>query len=232
MPTKLTNKQTRKSVKKNFEIDSENFPVETEKNSFTMEEKDNKRIKPVYFVVVLILIIIGLAGYFFKDKYLAAIVNGKPVFKLELSKRMESVYGKETLENLIVERLIGEEVVKNGVLVTDEEINKEVEKVSATLGSGVKIEDALKFQGLTMEEFKKQLKMRLQVNKLLEKNITVSTEEVDTYIKDNGKTLIATAEAEKKVEAEQKIKEQKISDSIQTWISDLLAKAKITRFLK
>lgn len=232
MPTKLTNKQTRKTVKKNFEIDSGNLSVESEKDSFSLEEKNDKKIKPIYFVFVLLAIIIGLAGYFFKDKYLAAIVNGKPVFKFELAKRMESVFGKETLENLIVERLIGEEVVKNGVVVTDEEINKEVEKVSGTLGSGIKIEDALKFQGLTMEEFKKQLKMRLQVNKLLEKNITVSTEEVDKYIKDNGKTLVATAEAEKKTEAERTIKEQKISDSIQKWISDLLAKAKITRFLK
>ncbi len=57
-------------------------------------------------------------------------------------------------------------------------------------------------------------------------------EELDKFIKDNDKLLTASGEAERKTEAEAKLKEQKISAKIQTWVSELIAKAKITRFLK
>jgi len=72
----------------------------------------------------------------------------------------------------------------------------------------------------------------LQLNKILEKEITISEEEVTKFIEENGKTLVATGEAERKTEARKQLKEQKINESLQTWIEGLLAKAKITRFLK
>ena len=76
------------------------------------------------------------------------------------------------------------------------------------------------------------MSLRLQVNKILENEVTVSNEEIDKYIKDNGKLMVATGEAERKIEANEKLKEQKISEKIQQWIGDLLSKSKITRFLK
>ena len=192
-----------------------------------------KDILKVHLRILIIVILAGaIAGYFFRDKFLAAIVNGKPIFRYQLNKNLTASFGKETLENLIVERLIKEEVKKNQVVVTDGDIDKEVEKISRTLSGGMKIEDALKAQGMTLDNLKTQLRLRLQVNKILEKETTVSGEEIDKFLKDNGKSLTATGEAEKRVEATTILKEQKLSAKIQTWISDLLAKAKISRYLK
>lgn len=180
----------------------------------------------------LILAIIALSGYVFKDKFIAAIINGKPIFRYQLNKRLVSVYGKETLENLIIENLINEQVAKNKVAVAEKEINAEVEKISATLGAGTKIEDVLKLQGVTLKDFRDQIKMRLEVSKILEKGLTITDEEIAKYVKDNAKSLTASGEAELKAEAKDKLKEQKISEQIQTWVADLIKNAKITRFLK
>lgn len=192
-----------------------------------------KNILKIHLTFLLIVVVVlGVLGYFFRDKFLAAIVNGKPVLRYQLNKSLTASYGKETLENLIVEQLIKEEVKKNQIVVTIEEIDKEVEKISKNLSGGMKIEDALKAQGMTLDNLKTQLKLRLQVNKILEKDVSVTDEEIDKFLKDNGKSLTATVEAEKRTEATNILKEQKLSSKIQTWISDLLAKAKISRYLK
>lgn len=191
-----------------------------------------KILKKHLLVLAVLVILIAVLGYFFKDKIIIAIVNGKPIFRYELSQRLTSTFGKETLENIIVEKLIREEAGKKGIVIGDSDVEKEVEKIGKSLGNGMKIEDVLKMQGVSLADFKNQLKLRLQVNKILEKEITVSDEEIDKFIKDNSRALIATGEAEKKTEAREKLKEQKISEQIQKWIGDLLAKSKITRFLK
>ena len=190
-----------------------------------------KKRKTAILIAIVILAIAGLA-FLFKDKFIVATINGKPIFRYELNQRLTGSFGKETLENLIVERLIKEEATKKNVVVNEGDISKEVQKVEASLGAGTKLEDVLKYQGVSLAEFKNQLELRLKVNRILEKEITVTQEEVDKYLKDNEKTMIATGEAERKAEATAKINEQKINERIQTWISELLSKAKINRFLK
>lgn len=178
------------------------------------------------------LLILGLLGFLFREHFVVAIVNGRPVLRYELDKKLASSFGKETLENLIIEKLIQEEARKQKVVVTEEEVDAEVEKISQSLGEGDKIEEILALQGMTLKDLREQLKMRLQVNKILEKDISISDEEVSQFVKENGQVLTATDEAEKKAEARERIKEQKISEKVQAWVSELLQNAKISRFLK
>lgn len=220
-----------KSVKKTDEVNKILKEKDSNSPRFAIKKETFKKvILPLIFLAVLIL---GLLGYFFKDRIIVAIVDNRPIFRFELNQRLtSSVFGKETLENMIVEQLIVQESRKRGINITEEDLNKEIDKISKNLGEGVKIEDALKFQGISLPEFKRQLSIRVQLNRILEKEISVSSEEIDKYMKDNAKTLIATIEAERRNEANEKIKEQKISEKVQTWVNDLLSKAKISRFLK
>lgn len=224
--TKVTSK--RSVAQKDYSFDSgEGTLVATTETP----EKVLRKRKFLY-LLPLIAVVLLAGGYFFKDKFLAATINGKPIFRYELNKRLTAIFGKETLENLIVERLIQKEAKNKAVTVTEKDIEDEIAKLEKNLGAGMKLEDALKMQGVTLADFKNQLKLRFQVNKILEKEITVSPNEIDKYLKDSAKTIVATGESERKEEAKQRLMEQKISERIQTWVSELLAKAKITRFLK
>jgi len=204
--------------------------VLSERSSFWSKKKFGLKTPVLAFLVFII--VLGLLGFLLKDKFLVATINGRPVFRYELTQRLTSTYGKEALENLIVEKLIKDEAKKRGVSVSEQDVEQEAKKLEKSLGEGVTLEDALKFQGVSLADFKKQLELRLQLNKILEKEITISEEEVTKFIEENGKTLVATGEAERKTEARKQLKEQKINESLQTWIEGLLAKAKITRFLK
>jgi foldase protein PrsA len=182
-------------------------------------------------ILVLILVIAGLLGFRYKDQFIVATINGKPVFRHELNQRLTANFGKETLENIIVEKLIREEARKQQVSIAKEEIDDEIAKISESLGE-TKIEDLLKLQGVTLADFREQLRIRLQVNRILEKEITISDEDVAKFIEENGASLVATDEAEKKDEAKERLMELKISERVQGWISGLLDQAKINRFLK
>ncbi|MGI5826323.1 MAG: SurA N-terminal domain-containing protein [Patescibacteria group bacterium] len=195
-------------------------------------EPTRKKISAPMLILGLSVLILGFLAYSFKDSFLVAVINGKPVFRYELNKKLTNSYGKETLENLIVEKLVEEEANKQKVTVTEEEINAEVDELSKSLGEETKIEDILAFQGISLEDFRHQLKLRLQVNKILEKEITISEEEIDSFIKDNASALVATDEAEKRAEAKEALMSQKTGEKIQEWVTDLLAKAKITRYIK
>lgn len=224
-------RSVKKITKKSVMTDAVETPQpQVEKSSVWPKKKFG--IKPSVLILLVLIIVLGLLGFLFKDRLLVATINGRPVFRYELDQRLTSTYGKEALENLIVEKLIKEEAKKSGVNVSEQEVSDEEKRLEASLGEGVTLEDALKFQGVSLADFKKQLELRLQLNKILEKQITISDEEVDKFIKDNEKTLVATGEAERKAEAREQLKEQKINESLQTWIEGLLAKAKITRFLK
>lgn len=228
MPTvkkNINSQNKRSSIKTPVKIEEPSCSIEKPKPKITIGKK-------VILFIIFILILLGAAAYFFKGMFLAAVVDGRPVFRQQLNQKLSSTYGKEVLENIIVEDLIRTEAKRRGIDVAKEEIDKEIEKIKGTLGQGVKLEDVLSYQGVSLADFEDQIKLRLQVNKILEKDITISDEEITTYLKDNVETLTATGEAEKKEEANQILREQKINEKIQTWISDLLAKAKINRFLK
>ncbi|HUV71858.1 MAG TPA: SurA N-terminal domain-containing protein [Clostridia bacterium] len=224
------NKKTKKVAEEKIE------PVLTEEVSITTVSKSispvSRKNKNLFIVVALTIVIVGLLGYLFRDKFLAGIVNGRPIFRTELNQRLSQSYGKETLENMIIEKLIREEARKNNITVSDKEVEDEIAKLSQSLGEGTKLEDVLAQQRVSMKDFRNQITIRLEVNKLLDKETEVTDEEIDTFIKDNGDMLTATEEAEKRQEAQGIIKEQKLNERIQSWVSELLAKAKINRFLK
>lgn len=228
-------KRTSPKIVKSQSMEVENYSTKNECESSSPDCccGQKKNILKIHLIFLLIVVAaLGVFGYFFRDKILAATVNGKPLFRYYLNQKLFSSFGKETLENLIVESLVRDEIKKNQVVVSEQDIDAESEKISKTLSGGMKLEDALKLQGMTLAEFRNQLKMRLGITSLLKKEISVTEEEIDTFIKDNASALTATVAAEKRTEAKKIIEEQKISEKIQTWVSELLKNAKITRFLK
>ncbi len=207
--------------------------LEKEEECYSSSCCSKEKIIKKHLVFLAVLIVLAaVLGYFFRDRFLAAFVNGKPIFRYKLNKLLIKNSGKEALESLIVENLINDEIKKSKVTVTEEKIDEEIKKISGSLTGGMKLEDALSLQGISLADFRNQLRMRLQVNKILEKDIVVSEEEIDKFIKENDKTLTATTAADKRTEAKQMIEERKIGEKIQAWINELLSKAKITRFLK
>lgn len=196
--------------------------------NLTIQRSPKLNAKFVYLVVA----ILALSALFLANKKLlvAAVVDGKPIFSWELNGVMADRYGKQTLEGMISERLIASEANKQGVVVSPGDIKNREDEIVKGLGSGMPLEEILKIQGLSKDEFDRQITLQLTVQKILGKDLVITQDDIDTYIASNRATLSATEEAALQMEAKQAILDTKIGEKLQPWFNELKAKAKILRF--
>jgi hypothetical protein len=189
--------------------------------------------KTTGWIVLGIVLLAVLGAYLGSRGYIvAAMVNGKPIFRWELSKALDSRFGQQTLESMISERLIADTAQKQGVVVTQGEVEAKMNDMVKTLGPDVKIEDLLKYQGMTKSDFEGQIRLQLTVEKILGKDVVIEDAEVDDFIDKNRETMTASDEAALRGEARAALESQKISEKIQPWFADLKAKAKIVKLVK
>lgn len=184
-------------------------------------------------LLYLIVLVLALGALLLTNKSLlvSAVVNGKPIWSWQLNKTMSSRFGKQTLEGMISESLIADEARKSGVVVAQSDIDAKQAEVLKSLGGNVKLDDLLKYQGMTKSDFDNQIRLQLTVQKILGKDMVISDTDVDNFIASNAAQLVATEEAMMRTEARQAIMDQKIGEKLQPWFLELKQKAKILRFL-
>lgn len=227
MPRKKSVRKTEKRQPK----EEYHFPIEepAENEVLGISQQKKRDWKLVFFAVL----VIGLIGLFLTNKglLLAAVVNGKPIFRWELNKAMTERYGAQTLEGMVSERLIAEEAAKANVSVSQDEIDTKEKEIVRGLGGDVSIEEVLQYQGMTKEDFDNQIKLQLTVQKLLGKDIQITDNDINNFIATNRAMLSATVPAELQEEARAAILEMKIGEKIQPWFTEVKQKASILRYL-
>ncbi len=184
-------------------------------------------------LIIICLLIVLLAGIFLVKNGLivAAMVNGKPIFRWDLTSVMMSRFGKQTLESIISEALIHDSAGKAGVVATKEEVAAKEAEILKSMGGESSIEELLKFQGITKDEFDRQISLQLTVQKLLGKDIQITDSDIDAFIATNQASLTASDPAQLREEARRALLDQKVGEKVQPWFTDLKNKAKIIRFL-
>ncbi len=223
----------KKSVKKSVKATRVHEMIDTKTENLLPSVSSMKVSRAPMAKIALIVVVIGLVAIAVANKglFVAAIVNGQPIWRWQMNQVMTQRFGQQTLDGMISEALIDNEAKKAGVTVTKTEIDGKVADLVKSFGGNVNIDDLLKYQGMTRAEFESQLRLQLLVEKLLGKDIVITQEDVASYIATNQATLTATDEAGLQAEAKQAIFSQKINDKLQTWFAELKAKAKILRFL-
>jgi len=122
-----------------------------------------------------------------KKEASVAQVNGKPIAKAAVEKRLWSQFGDQVIQGIINEQLITDEAEKTGVKADEAEFKKRYDNLAAQYTSTADFQAALKSRNVTDEEVKGQLKLRLVIEALVvkEKSISVSEEEVKKVFEDN-----------------------------------------------
>lgn len=184
-------------------------------------------------LLVLTALISGVLVYTLTNPGLplAAIVNGQPIFRWDLHSVLNSRYGQQTLEGMITERLITSEASKQNVTVSQSDVDNRAKEILASFGSAMSVDDFLKLQGINREEFNNQLKLQLQVQKLLTKDLSISDSDVANYIASNAAVLTATDPAKLKEEAISAMTDEHVSSRFNEWLEEIRAKATVQQFL-
>lgn len=145
--------------------------------------KENKKL--VLIIAVLILAMgVFLSFALPKDKAVAK-VDGEAISQDELYDVMVEQYGAATVEQLIADKIVDSEAIKEKVTITDEELNEEVDKLKESYGGEEVFNQMLESNNTTVDVLKEDLKDYLTIRKLLEPQIEITDEELQTYFEEN-----------------------------------------------
>ena len=196
-------------------------------SSFNYEIKFSKKL----LVAVLFLVLFLGLVYFSRRYLIAASVNGKSIGRLSILKKLEKQSGKKILEMMITQALIRQEAEKRKIDVNQKEIDEEIKKIEANVSSqGSTLDQALQNQGMTKGDLIEEIKIQLMLQKMAGKDIKISDKEIDDFINANKNQQGFDKEIPKE-QAIAQLKQQKLQQKIQTFVTDLKTKAKITYFV-
>ncbi|MBI3559213.1 SurA N-terminal domain-containing protein, partial [Candidatus Gottesmanbacteria bacterium] len=161
----------------------------------------------------------------------AATVNNRPVWRWDLENRLIARFGSQTIDELVSESLIKQAAAKNNVTVGKTEIDNKVSEIEKSLAGKITLKDALAQQGMTVDDFRRQVELQLTLEKLTASSVVVSDKEVADYIDKNRATLTATDEAGMKDEARKILAAGKQGTVLRDYFTNLRSQAKIIKYL-
>jgi foldase protein PrsA len=185
------------------------------------------KVKLLVFLAVLVIL------YLLRSSFIVAIVNNVPITRFSFNKKLEEAVGKDTLENLIAEKLIFQELKKQGVVVSDVEIQKEISDITALIEQqGSTLEDALALQGMTIQDLEENIGIQKAIEKILEDKIQVTDEEVQEYFATNAELFGEDAVFEDvKEDIKQQLTNQELNTEYGKWLEKIKAESSIIYFV-
>lgn len=164
-------------------------------------------IKKIVAAVLVLAFTIFVAGCGSKT---VAKVNGEKITQTDLDKRMKKVklayeqqgmkfegqqgqqmikaVEQQQLEEMINQKLLLQAAEKEGVVASNDVINKRFDEIKKNFGSDQKFNDAMKMYGYTEEELREMLKYDITYAALYDKvtkDIKVTDDEVSKYYEQN-----------------------------------------------
>ncbi|HQA48733.1 MAG TPA: peptidylprolyl isomerase [Bacillota bacterium] len=152
--------------------------------------KSRRYMKTYKAVLAVILLTVALAGTSCSaDKDAVAKVNGEAITKDQLYDAMVKQGGQQALDMLIMEKIVEMEAKKQGVQVTDEDVDKEIDKMAEQYGDRETFEQIIGMYGYNMDGIKKDISMSLKIEELLRPSISITEEEMREYFEENKETF-------------------------------------------
>jgi len=211
---------------------NEVIKVERESSDIGKFQTLVKRINPKTAIIIAVVVVIGVSGYFYRGLFVAATVNGSPISRFAVIGKLEKTSGRQALDQLITEKLIVAEMDKNNITVTDDEVTANVKKIEDQItAQGGTLSQALIAQGMTLTDLRDQLSINDRLEKFLADKIQVSADEISQYITDNKVVIPKGQEAQFNDQISSQLRANKLNDAAQTLIDSLRSEASINYFV-
>ncbi len=193
--------------------------------------KEDKKYRTKSIIAVAIIVIIVGGAYYLRGLVVAATVNGTPVWRAEVVRSLEKQGGKQVLNTIITKMLIENEARTKGITISESDVDGVVKKTEDGFkGQGTSFDDALKQNGLTLAEYRDQIKVQKELEKLMDDKIAVSDDEVAKYIKDN-KLPIKADDATSTAQVKEQIQSQKMNTEVPLFLDGLKARGNVSYYV-
>lgn len=167
-----------------------------EKETRTVNEHLQGLLKPQFLlsvIAVLTVAVIIMAIVLIQDSpqqqgRAAAMVNSEPITRDELFEAMYAQGGQEVLDQLITRQLIAQEAAREGIAVSDEELNEEIRSIidENFQGRAEEFEEVLEYYGITYDAFREDTRLNLLIREVAMLRIDTSEEEARKYFEERG----------------------------------------------
>ena len=236
---KVTKKKDKssKAPKKTISIKKPNIKIEKPNFKKIFSEKT---IKTLLFVLagVVIFILIDLFVQYLNNGYSIAVVDGSRISTNEYHKRLENSYGQTISEQLIEEKLIQLEATKEGVEVTEEEIDNQLNEIIKNIGGEEAYTTALIQNNIKEEDLKFQIELDQLVVSILKPTLEYTDDDVKAFFEQYSSVLYpneteALEEGAKldyeqyKEEVEDIYIRQEVENARSSWLEGLRSEYKI-----
>lgn len=209
-----------------------------EQNNETVAESEVKGGKrplavTIGAVMLAVLMVAGTLLYIDRSVFIAATVDGSPIYRLTVLKELEKQGGAQALDTLITDVLLEKEFTSRNITFSDNDIDAEIKKIEEQVSAqGGTLEAALAQQGMTMTVLREQITIQKKLELALQDRVAITDEELQAHIKESGATVPEGAEGEAIIaQIKDELKQQKFQAAAQTFVSDLKSKAEVTRYV-
>lgn len=144
------------------------------------------RPKVIFWALGAVVLVVALVVLVYFTSA-AAIVNGQRISKAEFTQLTLNRYGADVLDELITNKLIDQQVAKQGITVDQAAIDQEIANLKTQYAGDDEAtwQSVLAQEGVTEAELRLTVKRRMAVEQIVGKDITVTDDEVKTYYDTN-----------------------------------------------
>jgi SurA-like N-terminal domain len=183
-------------------------------------------------IIIACVIVAGSFLFAYKSLFIVAIVDGSPISRLAVIDDLEDRFGKGILEDFIVQKIIDKKAKKEGVVISDEEINEEIKNIeNQIMAQGGTLDEVLAQEGTTRDIFAGQIATQKKLEKLLSDDMQVSDSEVDQYIEDNEIEIPEGEEISYREQVGAQLQQQKFNAIVVQFIDSLREQSSIRYFI-
>ncbi|MCC7289757.1 SurA N-terminal domain-containing protein [bacterium] len=199
-----------------------------------LREKFNtdKVVKTIVLALILVFsfALVDLLVQYLNNSYSVAIVNGVRITRGDFYNRLEKTYGLSTTKSLIQEELVTQGAAKEGVAVTEDDIQKRLNDYYNENGGRDAVLATLKANNFTEQDVREQIKIGLLMEKVLAKRVSYTDKELEDFFKQYKDVLYGTEKVkfeDKKAEIVEYYVNKSVQDLKEGWLAELEAAAKV-----
>lgn len=199
---------------------------------FKLNKKNITSIKKIT-IVILAGIAVFLVAKRFKSQFIVATVNRQVISRWSLNKSLIETYGSGTLEELVNKALLKDLAKENGVEVTEEDIQAEIDELAVSLGGEEAFDQALEQYQLSLDDLKDRVSTSLIQEKLAEavSEVEVTDEQIKSYYDTNEALFTDQTFTEVESSIRDMLYQQELQDAFNTWFQTEKDQATVKLFI-
>ncbi len=218
MPAKKTKKTNSKTTKKTTSQTIVSKSTKASENFSHVVTQPRKGLNRKLLIAALIILSLALLGYKFMPWLVPAMVDKKPITRLDVYRQMNKAYGQQTLNDLVNEAVIKEAVKKANVKVDPAKVQQQIDQFKKQFEKLGGLDQVLAQRGLTLDDLKDQIKTQLAIEEILKDKITPSDKEVKAEYDKNKDTLYKGKKFDEvKDQITNSLKQVKLSKAFMDW---------------